>query len=135
MLGEKVGAFTGKTIGQRVLPSADGPRVETTNELTGELGGVPATWLATYNSTVRADGSLYGECPDQGLIMTPDGIGTWKGAGVGCFTDDAGSASFRGAVYLVNVPAKLAELAKVALMFEYEQARDGSATLHFWEWK
>jgi len=135
MLGEKVGAFTGKTTGQRVLPSVDGPRVETTNELTGELGGVPATWLATYNAMVRPDGSLYGECPDQGLIMTADGIGTWKGAAVGCFTDDAGSVRFRGAVYLVHVPPKLAELAKVALVFEYDQDGDGAATLNFWEWK
>lgn len=135
MLGDKVGAFIGKTTGQRVLPSTDGPRVEITAELTGELGGVAATWLATYNSTIRPDGSLYGECADQGLIMTPDGVGTWRAAGVGCFTGDDGSASFRGAVYLVNTPPKLAELAKVALMFEYEQAGDGGATLDFWEWK
>ena len=79
MLGDKVGAFTGRTTGQRVLPSADGPRVETTTEQTGELGGVAATWLATYTSTFRPDGSLYGECADQGLVMTADGVGTWKG--------------------------------------------------------
>jgi len=67
MLGEKVGSFTGKTTGQRVLPpSAEGPRIEVTAELTGTFGGIAATWLATYTSTIRPDGTLYGECADQG---------------------------------------------------------------------
>lgn len=135
MLGDKIGSFVGRTTGQRVLPSAEGPRVEITAELTGELGGVPATWLATYTSRVRADGSLYGECIDQGLVMTADGIGTWTGAGVGRFTSTDGAASFRGAVYLTSQPRKLDELAQVAIMFEYEAAADGGATLDFWAWK
>jgi hypothetical protein len=132
MLGDKVGAFTGKTTGQRVLPSSDGPRVEVTAELTGELGGVAATWLATYTSTFRSDGSLYGECVDQGLVMTADGVGTWKGAGVGWFAGEDGGVSFRGAVYINSAPPKLEHLTKVALVFEYEAAA-GAATLALWE--
>ena len=135
MLGDKVAEFTGKTTGQRVLPLADGPRVETTAELTGEIGGIAATWLATYASTFRPDGSLYGECADQGLVMTADGVGSWKGAGVGWFTGEDGAASFRGAVYLNSAPPKLEHLTKVALVFEYEAAADGAATLALWEWK
>jgi hypothetical protein len=134
MLGDKVGAFTGKTGGRRVLPSGNGPCVEITGELTGELGGVAATWIGTYTSKFRPDGSLYGECDDQGLVMTADGVGTWTGSGVGWLSGGDGAASFRGAVYLTSAPPALAELGKVALVFEYEVAADGTATLALWAW-
>lgn len=132
MLGDQVGTFTGKVTGQRVLESSDGPKVETTNELRGELGGVEATWLATYTATFRPDGTLYGECRDQGLFMTADGMGTWTGAGVGRLNAQ-GAASFRGAVYLTSAPPKLEELTRSTLVFEYEAAEE--ATLTLWEWK
>jgi hypothetical protein len=124
--------FTGKVTGQRVLPSVDEPRVETTNELRGELGGVETTWLATYSSKFRPDGSVYGDCRDQGVFMTADGVGTWTGAGVGRITA-AGAVSFRGAVYLTSAPPKLEELTKSALVFEYVDGEE--ATLPRWEWK
>ena len=132
MLGDQVGMFRGKVTGQRVLPSAEGPRVETTNELSGELGGVAATWLATYSAQFRQDGSIYGECRDQGVFMTADGVGTWTGSAVGRMTGE-GAASFRGAVYLTSAPPKLEDLMKVALVIEYEAGDE--ATLTVWEWK
>ena len=47
--------------------------------------------LGTYWSVVRADGSLYGECPNQGIVMTDDGQpGTWTGAGVGVHREGVG---------------------------------------------
>jgi hypothetical protein len=134
MLGDKVGTFAGTIGGRRVLPSADGPRVEISGELTGELGGVAATWMATYTSKFRPDGSLYGECIDQGLVMTADGVGTWTGAGVGWLNSGDGAASFRGAVYLTSAPPALADLSRVALIFEYDVAPDNTATLALWAW-
>ena len=132
MLGDQVGMFRGKVTGQRVLPSAEGPRVETTNERSGELDGAAATWLATYSAQLRQDGSIYGECRDQGLFMTGDGVGTWTGAAVGRTTGQ-GAVSFRGAVYLTSAPPKLAHLMKTALVIEYDA--DDEATLTLWECK
>src|SRR6478736_7254136 len=84
MLGEKLGELVGTVTGMRVLPSGVAPQVETSFEVSGDFGGVPTTWLGTYWAKVRPDGSLYGECPQQGVIMTSTGeVGTWTAAGVG----------------------------------------------------
>ena len=104
MLGEKLGELRGKVTGQRVLPT-DGPnpKVETSFEISGALLSADATMLGTYWSVVRPNGLLYGECPQQGVILTRDGgRGTWTGAGVGQFTGQgtaaAGSGSAASAV-------------------------------------
>ncbi len=89
MLGEKLGEMHGKVTGQRVLPTEGGvPKVETSFEISGTLLETETTLMGTYWSVVRADGSLYGECPWQGVVMTQDGVGTWAGSGVGHFTGD-----------------------------------------------
>ena len=78
MLGDKVGVMTGKVIGTRVLNVGHGPKVETTFDVSGEMGGVGTTMMGTYWAIVQPDGSLYGECPEQGVLMTADGgVGTW----------------------------------------------------------
>ena len=75
MLGEKLGEMHGKITGQRVLPTEGGiPKVETSFEIGGTLLETEATLMGTYWSVVRADGSLYGECPWQGVLMTQDGV-------------------------------------------------------------
>jgi hypothetical protein len=84
---------------------------------------------------VRPDGSLYGECPQQGVFMNPDGVGTWTAAGVGAFTGDGAAVSFRGAIYLTTSPPKLAHLTKVALVYEWDVDADANATGSFWAWK
>jgi hypothetical protein len=135
MLDDKLGVLTGRITGQRVLPSADQPRVEVSAEVSGEIGGIPTQIMASYWAKVRADGTLYGECPEQGLVITDDGsVGTYAAAGVGWFTEGGGT-SFRGAIYLVNPPPKLAHLATTALVFEWDVAADQSATLALWGWK
>ncbi len=69
MLGEKLGELQGKVTGQRVLSSeGSGPKMETSFEIRGAILGVEAAMLGTYWSTVRPDGSLYGECPMQGIL-------------------------------------------------------------------
>ena len=58
----------------RVLPTDwSNPRFETSVEGGGTLLGESVKFLATYWSEVRADGSLYGECPNSGVFMTQDG--------------------------------------------------------------
>jgi hypothetical protein len=83
MLGEKLAEYRGRVTGQRVLPS-DGPypKVETTFEISGPILGMESTMMGTYWSTVRSDGTLYGECP-AGALMTHEGaMATWTGTGL-----------------------------------------------------
>ena len=136
MLGEQVGVLTGPVTGQRVLGSGEGPKVETSFEASGEFAGVGTTWMGTYWARIRPDGSLYGECPLQGVVMTDDGgAGTWTAAGVGWFTGEGSAVSFRGAVYLVTAPEKLAHLTRSALVYEWDIDAEGNAKGTFWEWK
>jgi hypothetical protein len=136
MLGDQIGVLTGRVTGQRILASDEGPKVETTFEVSGELGGVASTLMGTYWSKVRPDGTLYGECPQQGVLMTAGGgVGTWTAAGVGWFTGQGTAANFRGAVYLMTAPEQLAHLTRVALVYEWDVDADANAKGTFWEWK
>jgi hypothetical protein len=137
MLGEKLGEFQGKITGQRVLPpDGSGPKVETSFEISGTILGIQATMMGTYWATVRPDGTLYGECPMQGIIMTQGGeVGTWTAAGVGRFTGQGAAVSYRGAIYFQTVPTQLAHLNQVAVLYEWEVDAQGNAKTPFWEWK
>ena len=98
MLGEKVGAFTGTTT-DKVLPAQGGfPTFETSAQTTGKLAGADVQSMATYSASVQPDGSLYGECPNSGVVMASDGAATFRATGCGQMTADGG-AKFRGAVY------------------------------------
>lgn len=134
MLGDKLGTLTGKVTGQRVMPSEDRPTVETSFEASGHFAGVDTTWIATYWATVRPDGSMYGECPRQGVVMTNDGgVGTWTAAGVGWF-GEAGSTHFRGAIYLSSAPEKLAHLTRTAIIYEWQIDGEANTTGTLWAW-
>ena len=96
MLGEKIGSMTG-TATNSVLPSEGSlPKFTTSTENSGTLAGTEVQAMATYSATMREDGTLYGECPNQGVIMTQDGVATFRATGLGTFTADGGSI-FRGA--------------------------------------
>ncbi len=60
MLGDLLGESTGKRIVRRVL-STDPVKVEVSFEESGTMLGTSINGFGTYSSTVRADGSLYGE--------------------------------------------------------------------------
>ena len=136
MIGEGLGTLKGKVTGQRVLPSqGSAPKVETSFEISGTLLGTDATMMGTYWSMVRPDGTLYGECPNQGVLMTRDGIGTWSGTGVGRFTGKGSAVSFRGAVYFQTGAQQLARLNQVAVVYEWDVDENGSAEARFTEWK
>ena len=122
ILGEQVGSLTASTINKPL--SADGalPKFEVT-----------AT-LATYSAEMRADGTLYGECPNQGVIMTQDGVATFRATGSGSFTADGG-AIFRGAVYLQASAPSLASLNGTCCVYHWDVDAEGNATWEIWEWK
>ena len=137
MLGNKLGDFQGKVTGTRILaPDGPGPTVATSFEVSGAILGEQATFMGTYWSTVRPDGTLYGECPKQGLIISAAGdIGEWSGAGVGHFTGQGTAVSFRGAVYFHGASGKLAPLNGMAVLYEWEIDAQGNAKTPFIEWK
>lgn len=135
MLGEQLGVLVGKVTGQRILPSSDAPRVETTFEISGKFAGVDSTWMGTYWAMVRPDGSLYGECPLRGVVMTAGGVGTWTAAGAGWFTGEGSAANFRGAIYLIVPPPPLAHLTRSALIYEWDVDANLNAKGTFWDWK
>src|SRR5262245_40840497 len=98
MLGEKIGEGSGQVTSQRVRPNpSGGPKMETSFRGSGTLLGVHITETGTYWSTMRPDGTLYGE--GLGIIMGAEGDGaTWVGQGVGTI-QKGGAVSYRGAVY------------------------------------
>lgn len=137
MLGEKLGEMKGKVTGQRILPrEGTSPKVETSFEISGTMLGVEVTVIGTYWSLVRPDGTIYGECPWQGIIMTQDGeMGTWAGTGVGRFTGQGAAVSLRGALYYQIQSQKLARLNTVAVPYEWDIDAQGNAQCQLWEWK
>ena len=137
MLGAILGTLRGRVTGQRVLPSAgSAARTEISFEISGTLMGIKVTMLGTYWSVARANGSLYGECPNQGVLMTSSGQpATWTGAGMGRFTGKGAAVSFRGAIYVDGGGPKFARLTRMAIVYEWDVAADGSAEARFMEWK
>lgn len=137
MIGEKIGEFHGKVTGRRVLPR-DGvnPKIETSFEISGQLYGIDSKILGTYWSVIRPDGTMYGECPQQGILMTKQGdVGTWTGAGVGHFTGKGSSVSFRGAIYFDTKAKSLSRLKEVAVAYEWDVDDKGNAQSICFEWK
>jgi hypothetical protein len=134
MQGDKLGDFTGKVTGRRVLSTpGGGPKMETSHQISGSLLGVKTNETATYWSVMRPDGTLHGE--GQGITMGEDGnMATWVGQGVGII-GKGGGVSFRGAVFYQTSSPKWLRLNTVAAIFEYEVDGEGNAQSKLWEWK
>jgi len=132
MLGEQLGESKGKRIVRRVL-STDPLKAEVSFEDSGSMLGVATTGFGTYTSSVRMDGTAYGE--GQGVMMTADGdLISWKGSGLGKF-GPGGALSYRGILYYQTPSQKLARLNSACGVFEYEVDPSGSTTTKVWEWK
>ena len=134
MLGEKIGSITCATSNSLLPAEGALPKFSTSAEGAGTLAGVEVQSMATYVSDMRPDGSLYGECPNQGLIMTADGVATFRATGAGSFTADGG-AIFRGAVYFQASAPSLASLNGVCCVYHWDVDAEGTATWDIWEWK
>jgi hypothetical protein len=78
MLGEKLGSMTATSVG-KVLP-AEGtlPKFEITAQGSGKIAGVDVQFIGTYHAEMKADGSMYGECPNSAILMAADGVATVK---------------------------------------------------------
>ena len=89
--------------------------------------------MSTYHAEMRADGSMYGELPNSGLVMTSDGVATFRATGSGAMTEDGGS-KFRGACYFETTAPSLMSLNGKALIYEWDVDASGSATWNLWHW-
>ena len=133
MLGEKVGTFTGPTT-DKVMPAQGGlPSFETSAQTSGKLAGAECQSMATYSAQMQPDGSLYGECPNSGVVMTSDGVATFRATGCGQMTGDGG-AKFRGAVYFQTSATSLMSVNGKCMVYERDVDGQGNATWTIWEW-
>ena len=134
MLGEIIGELKATTT-NKALPSDGALTIfETSAEGAGTLAGADVQFLATYSSEMRADGTLYGECPNQGIVMTQDGVATFRASGVGAFTAEGG-ATFRGVVYFQASAPSLSSLNGTCGVYHWDVDAEGNATWEIWEWK
>ena len=134
MLLEKLGTIQ-CTSRIKMLPSEGAlPKFETTAEGTGTLGGSNVKTISTYQGGIRADGFLEGEVPNSGVIMTDDGVATFRATGIGSFTEDGGS-SWKGVVYFNATAPSLANLNGVAVAFTWDVDVDGNAIWELWALK
>ena len=134
MLLEKLGTIQ-CTSRSKVLPVEGAlPSFEVTAEGPGTLAGADVNSLATYQGRVRADGFLEGQCPNSGVIMTGDGVATFRATGIGSFTEDGGS-SWKGVVYFNATAPSLASLNGVAVAYTWDVDVDGNCTWELWSLK
>ncbi|HEV3218135.1 MAG TPA: hypothetical protein VGZ48_00075 [Candidatus Acidoferrales bacterium] len=132
MIGELISETTGRRVVRRVI-SDDPTRVEVSFEDSGKALGISTNGFGTYTSTIRPDGTIYGE--GQGLFTTAEGEGvSWKGSGVGKFTPNGG-VSYRGMLFFRTTSQKFARLNAVGGAFEYEVDPKGGTVSKIWEWK
>ena len=133
MLGEKLGSMTATSV-TKVLPSEGTlPKFEVTAQGSGTIAGVQVQFMGTYQTEMRADGSMYGECPNSALLMAADGVATLKASGVGR-TEPDGSTKFRGIFYIETTAPSLMSLNGKAIVQEYDVDAEGNATSEMWHW-
>jgi hypothetical protein len=108
--------------------------VEVSFEAQGQMLGISTTHVGSYVSTVRPDGTIFGD--GQGIMRSADSseILTWRGSGVGHFTPDGG-VSYRGAIYSQSQSPTLSRLNGIALLFEYKVDASGKTESVLTEWK
>ena len=134
MLGEKIGEIKATSTTKLLPAEGSEPKFETSTEGSGTMLGIDVNFMGTYWAQMYADGTLYGECPNQGMLMAKDGPVTFRANGAGRFTDDGG-ARFRGSAFFRTSSPSLARLNGMCLVHEWNVDTDGNATWNLWEWK
>jgi len=133
MLGEKMGSMT-CTAANKVLPTQGTlPKFEVVVQGSGTLAGVQVQTMSTYYAEMRADGSMYGELPNSGIVMAADGVATFRATGSGGMTEDGGS-KFRGACYFETTAPSLMSLNGKAMIYEWDVDPSGNAQWEIWHW-
>ena len=136
MATEHLGSIKATTTTKTLPANGTLPRFEVTVPSgSGTLAGVDIfQMMATYSAEMRADGTLYGECPNSGLVIASDGVATFSATGVGTFTEDGG-ATFKGMGYFQTLAPSLASLTGAAVVYNWDVDAEGNATWELWKWK
>ena len=135
MAAEKIGSITATTTTKTLTANGTNPRFET-SALTGSgtiVGAQVLNIMATYSAELRDDGTIYGECPNAGLILAEDGVATFRATGIGHFTEDGG-ASFKGMVYFQTTAPSLSSLNGSAVVYNWVVDPEGNAQWELWKW-
>ena len=135
MLGEKIGEFTGKTTGVRVLSNnGNTPRLEVSIQQTGRICGVESTDMGTYVSEMQPQGFFKGE--GQGVSMTKDGeMITWTANALGRPTGKGTAVNWRGSVFYTTASKNLSRLNGLCCVFEYDVDENGNSKGNVHEWR
>ena len=134
MAAEKIGSMSGQSTVKTLPANETSPRFETSAAGAGTLAGAEVQFMATYSAEIRPNGFLYGECPNAGVIMTSDGVATFRASGTGSFTEDGG-ATFKGIVYFETSAPSLSSLNGAAVVYNWDVDAEGGATWERWQWK
>jgi len=131
MLGDLIGEFQGKITGMRLLPDE---KRETSEEASGRILGIEATWLATSVSKQMPNGVVMSE--GEAVITTVEGETiSIKKSGIGWSTGRGRKASRRGVFFHNTQSARLARLNRVVGVWEFESEENGEWHVNVWEWK
>ena len=136
MASEKLGFIKAVTTTKTLPANGTLPRFEVAVPSgSGTLAGVDIfQMMATYSAEMREDGTLYGECPNAGLVIAADGVATFRATGIGTFTEDGG-ATFKGMVYFQTSAPSLASLNGAAVVYNWDVDAEGNAAWELWQWK
>ena len=136
MASEKLGSIKAVSTTKALPANGTFPRFEVTVPSgSGTLAGVDIfQMMATYSAEMREDGTLYGECPNAGLVIAADGVATFRATGIGTFTEDGG-ATFKGMAYFQTSAPSLASLNGAAVVYNWDVDAEGNAAWELWQWK
>ena len=132
MLGDLIYEAKGKVAGHRVI-ELDPPKVEYSYNAQSRLKGIDITETGTYTTTMRPDGTVFGE--DKAVLMSRDGSGTVTTAqGIARFTGPE-TISFRGFGIIGHAgTGSLASVNSTVIALEAE-IEEENLTVKGWEWK
>lgn len=131
MFGTQIEEGRGKRTGRRILATDPQLKVEASVEEMATVLGAEGMLIVTYTSTVKPDGSLYGEGEAAFAALTGEMV-TWKGIGVGRF-GEGGSIHYSGSLSFLTASPKFAKLNGTAGVFHWDIDAQGNTHSRIWE--
>ena len=133
MSGEKIESAPATSVSKVMPAKGDLAKILNTAQGNGKIAGVDVQFMGTYHAEMKADGSMYGELPNSGIVMAADGVATFRATGSGGMTEDGGS-KFRGACYFETTAPSLMSLNGKAMIYEWDVDPSGNAQWEIWHW-
>ena len=83
MSGEKIESAPATSVSKVMPAKGDLAKIWNTAQGNGKIAGVDIQFMGTYHAEMKADVSIYGECPNSAILMAADGMATLRANGVG----------------------------------------------------